>query len=102
VERQAQKESARKEAENGMSDRLTQQNRILLLLESYGNGWCRLPVILDLRIANYRARISELRQQGHDIQCKTEWVGGIRHSLYRIVPPARREAEQLELIGRAS
>ena len=66
-----------------MSDRKTQQDRILALLQS--SEWLSLPEILDLRIAKYTNRISELRQQGHIIECSTEWVGRTRHSKYRLV-----------------
>ena len=66
-----------------MSDRKTQQDRILALLQS--SEWVYLPDILDLRIANYRARISELRRQCYVISCETEWVGRTRHSKYRLV-----------------
>jgi hypothetical protein len=66
-----------------VSDKLTQQRRILLLLES--REWVGLPEILDLRIACHTRRISELREQGYVIECETEWREGVRHSRYRLV-----------------
>lgn len=60
-----------------------QQRRVLTLLQS--KEWVTLPEILDLRIASYTRRISELRELGHPIECETEWIGGIRHSKYHLV-----------------
>ena len=65
------------------SNRKSQCDRILALITSYGEFGCPLPEILDLRIANYRARISELRAQRFDIRCETKWVDGIQHSRYK-------------------
>ena len=53
-----------------MSDRATQKARILSLLQS--RRMIALPELLDLRIANYRARLSELRKDGYDIVCWRE------------------------------
>jgi hypothetical protein len=74
-------------------DRQTQQKRILSLLES--REWVPLPMMLDLRIACYTRRISELREQGFVIECETEWREGIRHSKYRLV----RQPKQMELLS---
>jgi hypothetical protein len=59
------------------------QARVLALLMS--REWVSLPDLLDLRIASYTRRISDLRDKGHDIICETEWVDGVRHSRYRLV-----------------
>jgi hypothetical protein len=75
-----------------MSDYKTQQQRILALLESKES--IALPEVLALYIANYRGRISELRAQGYDIRCETEWVGRTRRSRYRLV----RAVEQQNLL----
>ena len=69
------------------SNRKSQCDRLLALITSYGEFGCPLPEILDLRIANYRARISELREQNYRLDCETEWVDGVRHSKYRLVKP---------------
>jgi hypothetical protein len=66
-------------------DKSDQQQHIYELLLS--KEWVTLPEIMDLRIANYRARISELREQGYHIECETEWVNGVRHSKYRLTRP---------------
>ena len=44
-----------------------------------------LPMILALFIANYRARFSELRRKGYQIELRDEWVNGQRHTAYRLV-----------------
>lgn len=90
-----------------MSDHTTQRTQILALLREVAEaqkffkngGWVPLPTILNLRIANYRARISELRQQGYDVRCETEYVGKVRHSRYRLVVP-RAEAVQMSFEAR--
>jgi hypothetical protein len=53
--------------------------------------------------ASISAQIRHLRKPrfgGYDVQ--RQWKKDIRISEYRIVAPARREAEQLELIGRTA
>jgi hypothetical protein len=67
-----------------------QCQRILELLTRYSEhtlcqGWVPLPDILSLFIANYRARISELRRAGYPIELREEWVDGQRHTAYRLV-----------------
>ncbi len=66
------------------SEHRTQQCRILELLREDG-GWVPLPRILALGVAQYSARIYELRRQGHEIQNRVEWVGGKRHSWFRLL-----------------
>lgn len=60
----------------------TQQDRVLALLRS--KEWVTLPEILDLRIANYRARISELRAEGYEIHCDETRVNGETHTKYAL------------------
>jgi hypothetical protein len=68
-----------------MSDRATQRAQVLHLLVEYDGGWVPLPAILHLGIAQYNARIFELRKDGHTIENKTETLDGTRHSWYRLV-----------------
>jgi hypothetical protein len=72
--------------------RITQQKRILTLLNSRPNQWVPLPDILDLHIAQYGTRIKELRADGFQIENKTEWINGARHSWFRLVPQERQLA----------
>jgi len=65
--------------------RISQQQRIFNLLKAHANRWVPLTTILDLRIAGYRTRISELRKQGHTIENKITMVQGIKHSWTRMV-----------------
>ena len=45
--------------------------------------WIPLPVILELHIAQYNARIWDLRGVGMTIENRTEVVDGVRHSFFR-------------------
>jgi hypothetical protein len=62
-----------------------------LLFDAHG-AWVPLPEILALGIAQYNARLWELRRLGFVIENKSESLDGARHSWYRLVsspvPPA--------------
>jgi Helix-turn-helix domain len=62
-----------------------QSERILKLLRSARGAWIPLPEILALGVAQYNARIFELRKRGLNIQNRTETVDGVRHSWFRLV-----------------
>ncbi len=70
----------------------TQSAAILRLLIEARGAWVPLPEILALGIAQYNARLWELRRLGFVIENKSEAVDGVRHSWYRLVasptPPA--------------
>ena len=70
-----------------MSQRQTQYERILHLLVEYDGQWVPLPAILHLGIAQYNARIKEIRKAGHNVINRTETVNGVRHSWYRLERP---------------
>jgi hypothetical protein len=63
----------------------TQRARILRLLIDAHGAWVPLPQILALGIAQYNARLWELRRLGFVIENKSESVDGARHSWYRLV-----------------
>ena len=63
---------------------MSQAERVLALLQS--RDWVPLPLILDLRIPCHSKRIHELRQAGHCIELRDEWVNGSRHTAYRLRP----------------
>ena len=65
--------------------RETQCGRLLDLLRSNGDFWTPLPLILDLRIAKYSSRLTELRKRGYVIENQKETVDGICHSRYRLL-----------------
>lgn len=69
-----------------------QCGRILQLLAGANGGWVPLPEILALGVAQYAARVHELRRRGHAIENKTQWVGGVRHSWYRLGAPEQSAA----------
>ncbi len=68
--------------------RATQCERLLNLLKSHEGQKVTLPRILDLRIANYRARLTELRRelwpQNYEIILFDERVGRERHTAYML------------------
>ena len=62
-----------------------QTERMLDLLEVYSPGWVGLPRIMQLGIACHTRIISYLRQAGHQVECKKEWVEGVMHTKYRLL-----------------
>jgi hypothetical protein len=68
-----------------MSARAIQRERILTLLRSARGAWVPLPEILALAIAQYNARIFELRKRGINVENRTETIEGVRRSWYRLV-----------------
>jgi hypothetical protein len=76
--------------------RETQRDRVFALLNANANKWVALPEILQLGIAQFGARILELRGQGFDIENKIERDDrGVVHSWYRLVV----QPTQLQLIA---
>ena len=65
--------------------RSTQRAQVLALLRSAHGGWVPLPTILALGIAQYNARVFELRRSGYQIENRSEVVDGSRHSFFRLV-----------------
>ena len=63
----------------------TQRTRILRLLIDARGAWVPLPDILTLGIAQYGARILELRRLGFIIENKTDRMDGARHSWFRLI-----------------
>jgi len=73
----------------------TQHLKIIALLKA-NKGWVSLPQILSLGVAQYNARIYELRQEGYDIQNKVQTVDGVKHSWFKLIAePPRTEQEQM-------
>jgi hypothetical protein len=58
-----------------------QRDRVLTLLKSRAPDWVPLPAILALGIAQYNARIYELRRLGYRIESKHEGD----HNWFRLV-----------------
>ncbi|MCA9409529.1 MAG: hypothetical protein KC733_12620 [Candidatus Omnitrophica bacterium] len=56
------------------------------LFKQYPNQWIPLNTILNLRIAQYNTRISELREKGIFIENKTKVVDGVKHSWFKWTP----------------
>ena len=74
-----------------MNSQGTQRERLLHLLEESSGEWVPLPRILTLGIAQYSARIHELRRElkpkGWRIENRRRHNGGAVHSWFRLVPP---------------
>jgi len=68
-----------------MSNQTKQKDRLRKFFKERPNTWIPLPEILKLLIAQYNARIFDLRGEGMKIENKTEIVDGQRHSYYRYV-----------------
>jgi len=64
---------------------MTQRQRLKTMFESCANQWIPLYRILDMHIAQYGARVKELRDSGMTIENRTEWVNGVQHSWFRYV-----------------
>jgi hypothetical protein len=62
----------------------TQRDRLLALLLRHAPDWVPLPGILALGIAQYNARIFELRRKGYRVESKQEGD----HSWFRLVVAA--------------
>ncbi len=69
----------------GLVKRKSQSAALLRLLIDAHGSWVPLPEILALAIAQYGARIHELRRLGFNIENRTERVNGARHSWFRLV-----------------
>lgn len=79
---------------NNMSNP-SQADRIKNFLSARAGQWVSLKEILELGIAQYNARLFELRREGLLIENKTKKVNGQIQSWYRYIPDGQR---QLNLI----
>jgi hypothetical protein len=75
-----------------------QSEKLLALLRSAHGAWVPLPDILALGLAQYNARIWDLRnKRGLNIENRTEIIKGVRHSWFRLVDsPAPSASESAE------
>lgn len=62
------------------------REKIRRLLERSRGSWISLREILRLGVAQYNARILELRKEGLAIENKTEWLNGKKISWFRLRP----------------
>lgn len=60
------------------------REKIRRLLERSRGQWISLREILRLGVAQYNARILELRKEGLFIENKTEWINGKKVSWFRL------------------
>jgi hypothetical protein len=59
------------------------RERLLRLFEEFPGQWIELPAILALGVAQYNARIKQLRDEGYAIENRTEWRGHVKKSWFR-------------------
>ena len=69
-----------------ISDRFTQKGRLRELFRSRPLQRVSLPTILSMGIAQYNARLFELRSEGMNIESITERVDGVTHSWFMYKP----------------
>lgn len=60
-----------------------QHGKLMALFRNKPGEWIALPDILATGVAQYNARLLELRRMGEQIENRTEWVNGARHSWFR-------------------
>ena len=82
-------------ATNNRQRRTTQRDRLYALLNARRNEDVGLPEILELRIAQFGARIKELRELGADIRNRRETKDGTTHSWYMLVVPDSTKGGQV-------
>ena len=59
------------------------REKILRLMREFEGHWIELPAILKLGVAQYNARIKQLRDEGYVIENKVEWQGRVKKSWFR-------------------
>jgi hypothetical protein len=67
-----------------MTHARTQRDRLLDLLKAGRGDWIPLPETLALGIAQYSARIHELRKLGYGIENRKERDGDVLHTYFRL------------------
>lgn len=71
----------------------TQRERLKKMFEESPNEWIPLPRILLMGLAQYGARILELRRSGMNIENRTERHKGTTHSWFCYVPDPKGQGE---------
>ena len=69
----------------------TQKQELEKFFKSRTNQWVTLPEILRLGIAQYTARIHDLRSSGMRIENRTYKTGGTRCSEYKYIPQEEKQ-----------
>ena len=68
-----------------------QKERIRDMFLKRPNEWVSLLEILGLYIAQYNARIYELRRDGMNIENKIQVIDGSRNTWFRYIPTIRKD-----------
>ena len=62
------------------------RGRLLAFFRKRPGEWIPLPQILRLGVAQYNARISQLRAEGYRIENRVKWEEGVKNSWFRYQP----------------
>ena len=62
------------------------RGRLLAFFRKRPGEWIPLPQILRLGVAQYNARISQLRAEGYRIENRVKWEEGVKNSWFRFDP----------------
>ena len=68
-----------------------QRERLKDLFEYNRGRWIPLPQILAMGIAQYNARIFELRREGMQIENTSKTVDGAKHTWFRYNPEVKED-----------
>ena len=68
--------------------RASYTKKIITLLSGNMNEWVSALRVQNVAGMCHTSRISELKARGWDIENKTQWRDGARHSWYRLVKDA--------------
>jgi hypothetical protein len=70
-----------------------QKDKLLAFFKERPDTWIALPEILQLGIAQYNARIHDIRKEGIIIENRWEVIEGVKHSWFRYIPA--KETQQV-------
>ena len=65
------------------------RGRLLAFFRKRPGEWIPLPEILRLGVAQYNARIKQLRSEGYRIENRTRWQEGVKNSWFRFDPAGK-------------
>ena len=85
-----------------MEERIRQIDELRLFFKERPNEWIPLNEIIRLGLAQYNARIFELRGEGMKIEQKSEMSSGRRYSYYKYVKYESAPAQETLPFARGS
>lgn len=70
------------------------REKVRRLLERYRGQWVPLNTILRLGVAQYNARILELRREGLRIENRCEWINGKKCTWFALDPVRTKQKKE--------